>query len=251
MGWFGKAAGAVLGGPIGFFAGNELDKKHEADMAREGFDPYSGMPTKPQYIGMEPEALKLGGRAESMYGNVGNDQRALNQYTNMALRPGRSAGAMLAQKDQRVLGAQAIGQGRAQAAGEAAGARTAMASKGGLGIGAGERIGRQATNRAIDFSQAANQNMAQQNRLIGMEDANARMGQLGTAANMGLNQGRFDLSKTQGVLGTYEGDINRQTAELGRRNQFAQDTYGQQMGAWGAGKQADALKLAGKGGIFG
>lgn len=207
---------------------------------------YGGMPDYPTYMGMEPDALNLAGRAESMYGNVNPDRRALSQFNNEAMRTGPSQGAKLATQGQRYMAARGRDDAKLQQAGELAQARTALATKGGMRSGAAERMATSVANRGMDLNQQGRDTSAKANMQIGMEDEKNRVGELGNAVGMNQSAANFDLGKTQGLLGTYEGDINRNQLENTKANAFNLQRYGSQMQAWGAGKQADATANAGK-----
>ncbi len=207
---------------------------------------YNGMPSYPIYMGMEPDALSLAGRAEQMYGKVNPDRRALTQYNAEALRTGPSEGAKLAMKGQRYTAAQNRDEMSRQQAGELAGAKTQLAAKGGLRSGAAERMNTAIANRGMDLAQQGRDTAARNSMQIGMEDEKNRVGQLGNAVGMNQGASEFDLRKQQGLLGTYEGDINRQQLENTKANAFNLQRYGSQMQAWGANQQANATANSGK-----
>lgn len=215
--------GDTVGLP-GLFGSNRRDK------IRESFDPYSGMPSYPDYIGMTPQQL-----TSSPYLN----RAPMDQFTAEAMRSGTGHGAKLAMANQNALALDAKQHGQAQAQGEAATSRAMLASKGGLSSGASERIAKSAGNRALDLNQAASQNTASQNRLISMEDENNRIKMLGQAPGMQLQASQFDL-------GAQEGNINRQAQEMAKRNQYNLGGYNSSMQAWAGGKQAQATQNAGK-----
>lgn len=215
--------------------------------ARRNFDPYGGMPGGyPDYIGMEQGALQLAPQAQQMYGKVQLNTAPMDRFTMEAMREGPSRGSRLAMAGQRKDALTARDQARATAAGEAAGARTNLAMKGGLSAGAAERINTGAMNKALDMTQGANAAAAQNNRMIAMEDEKNRMGALAQAPSMQLSKAGFEQGQARDVFGAMEGDVNRLQMENTKRNAFNLGRYKEQMGAWAGGKQAEATQKSGK-----
>ncbi len=70
-------------------------------------------------------------------------------------------------------------------------------------------------------------------------DEAARTGNLAQAGNM-VGQDRMQK------YGMAAGDMARKQGEYDRRNQYNLSNYNTYMGAWGAGKQADATAKSGK-----
>lgn len=225
-----KNLGAVLGtvgfGPLGGIVGNQYDQKRAADAARAGFDPYSGMPLYPDYVGMEPGQLDTSGLL---------NRAPMNKFTSEAMRTGPSRGAELAMAEQRRQVGLSRDQLKKQAVGEGAQAKNALAMKGGLMSGAGERVNTAMGSRALELAQQANSESARNIASIGMEDENNRVKMLGQAPSMQLSAADF-ASK----------DIDRNQLENTKKNAFNLGRYGSQMSAWAGGKQADATAKAGK-----
>lgn len=194
----------------------------------------SGQPSYPNYIGMEPEALKLYGKQGMML-----NQAPLNQFTQEAMRSGPSRAAQIAMQAQRGIALDAKAQARQAAAGEAATARTNLAMKGGAGAGSAERLAKNASNHALDMVQDANNTSAKNVASIALDDEKNRVGMLGQAPAMQLGASEYNS-------GLATGDINRQQLENTKLNAFNLDRYKSQMSAWAANKQADATANAGK-----
>lgn len=229
----GKAVGGVTFGLPGLFFGNEYDKMTAADKARAGFDPYSGMPSDPQYIGMEPAAIN------AAYANDPLDRSALGKYTNEAMRTGPSRNAMIAMQANRADTALNASKARKLAAGTTAEARSQLAMKGGLGAGGAERLAASGRDKAADLVQMANQQGAQGRVQIGMEDERNRVNMLGQAPGMNLAAAQYGTARA-------EGQLDRLTNESTKRNAFNLGQYQNKMNAWAGGKQAEATMKSGK-----
>lgn len=185
------------------------------------YNPFADMPEYPTFIGMEPGDLTLFGRSPLM-----------NKYGQEAGRTGPSPAALMAMREQNRLYGLSRDQLKKQALGEAAQAKTALAMKGGLQSGAGERINTSMGNRALELAQtthaANNKNIAD----IGMEDEQARTKMLGNAAAM------------EGDI--LSGDVQRKQLENTKGNAFNLGRYDSKMKAWAADKQAKATENSGK-----
>ena len=229
--------GGLIGGALGFgfggqgvipgmFAGSGVQGILEQNAARAGFDPYSGMPLYPDYIGMEPVELNGAGLL---------NRAPMDKFTQEAMRSGPSREAELAVAEARRQGGLTRDQLKKQALGEAAQAKNALAMKGGLQTGAAERVNTAMGSRALELAQQAHADTNRNIASIGMEDENNRVKMLGQAPAMQLSAAEF-ASK----------DLDRKQLENSKRNAFNLGRYNSQMSAWGAGKQAEATSKAGK-----
>ncbi len=224
----------------------DLKWKIEAAQAdANGDNPYL-KPKYPTYLGMEPDALSLLGMAEERLGGINPDRTALNKYNAEANRTGLSKGAEQAMTAARYLAARGRDDGKAQAAGEAAQASTALATRGGLRSGAAERLAGSMGNRSLDLAQTGRDTAARNQMNIGMEDEKNRIGMLGNAVGMNQNAAQFDLGKNQAIMGVASDDVNRRQMENTKLNTFNMSKYQADMGAWAANKQADATANSGK-----
>lgn len=239
MGFFkknwGKVAGGVIGGPVGFLFGGQMDKNREEAALRAGFDPYSGMPTHPEYIGMEP------GDFGAMYDRVNFNRAPMEKLSQEAMRTGPSRAAMLAMEGNEAQTLLNADKARRMGANLSSQAQAGLAAKGGLMSGAAERIQKSGRDKTMDLVQQANA-LGQQGRInIGMEDEKNRLAGLGQAANANLAAGQFDLSKatnkSRGLMDLYK-----------NKSDFNMGKYQTQMQTWASGKQADATTRAGGGG---
>lgn len=239
MGFFkkniGKIAGGYFGGALGFLAGSQHDSNRAAALERAGFDPYSGMPVHPDYIGMEPEAFG------KMYDNVNFSRAPLQQYTNEAMRTGPSRNALLAMEANDADTLLNVEKARKMGANLSSQARSSLASRGGLTSGAAERIAKTGRDKTMDLIQAANAQGSGGRINIGMEDERNRVDMLGRAPAMQQSAGQFDLTKAdqkaKGMVGLHQD-----------KNNFNMDKYKTNMSTWAANKQADATMRGGGGG---
>jgi len=216
-GFLGGAVAGVPGAVFGALQGRKMDA---AEAARAGFDPYSGQPLYPDYIGMSDAEL------------MGHPGALGQRYNAEAMRTGPSRGADLAMAEQRRTLGMTRDQLKAQALGEAAQAKNALAMKGGLSSGAAERVNTNMGSRALELGQQARQGYAKNLADIGMEDEGNRQKMLMGAAGLESQTQNSGLGRVQ----------NQNLA----KNKFNLDRYGSQMSSWAAGKQAEATKNSGK-----
>lgn len=236
---FGKVAGGLAGMPGGFpgmvaggmaggWAGGQV--RNLMGYGNGGGGDYSGMASSPTYLGMERNDLQV---------PINYDRRPLQSFTEESLRTGPSKATNYALDLSRQAVDQAKSQARGQAAGMAQNAQAQLAMKGGLTGGAAERIQKMANNNALDLSQQAEAAGSQNRTNLLMGDEQNRLAGLDRASGLNLNasQGLFDMQNKnlQNIIG-----------EQTRRNLYNMNNYNQQMQAWGAGKQADAVANSGK-----
>lgn len=235
MGLFsGKNIGTVLGfnsfGPLGAIGGRVLggqaDSFKAQNEARAAFDPYSGQPLYPDYVGMDESQLNGAGLLNTA---------PMDQYTREAMRSRPSRGADLAGAEQRRLLGLSRDQLKQQALGEAAQAKNSLAMKGGLTSGAAERVNTNMGSRALELAQQARSEYGRNTASIAMEDEGNRQKMLGAAPGMQLQAAEY-ASK----------DIDRGQLENTKKNAFNLGRYGEQARGWAAGKQAQATQNAGK-----
>jgi hypothetical protein len=227
----GGIAGGMAGLPAGLFgiAGGSLLGSNIGGMVLPGSgggggNPYGGMPGYPTYIGMEPDATAV------------NPGAAMTRFEADSMRNGPSQMTQLAlQKNAEGANAARAGA-RKMAAGTAADAMSNLSMTGGLNAGAAERIQKNATNQALDFSNAADANAGANRAGLFAADEGARTANLGQAANA---RTALDV-----------GNVQRKQGEFDRRNLYNMNAYNQAMGGWAAGKQADATANSGKHGLF-
>lgn len=191
------AQGNVFGGGGG---GDAMANYWGPDYAayNPGYDA-SKMATAPEYQ-KKLDALNL-------------DKSALNAYQEEALRKGPSGYAQLAQRQQEAIAKASKDQARGTAAGGTAEAESQLARSGGLSSGARERVARSGNINAMNLSQDANANLANNALTIGQNDEQNRTRMLGEAPGMQLQTSTFDLGKLNAGQGALNMDVNRQIQE--------------------------------------
>ncbi len=218
--WAGPKSGVL--DPFNFFG----------DHNEEDGNPYGGMAPYPTYVGMEPDQTQISG--QFMGANA-----PLDKFASESMRTGPSAGTQFALNQNRIGANASRAQAVAMAQGGAKNAAADLSMRGGLGAGANERIQKQAGNAALDLSNAADANASGNRANLMIADEAARTGNLAQAGNM-VGQDRMQK------YGMAAGDMARKQGEFDRRNQYNMGNYNTYMGAWGAGKQADATAKSGK-----
>lgn len=230
FGKIGQGVGTFYGGIYGGLFGKQMGNKFGGGGDE---DPYGGMPQGyPTYVGMEGPELDLAGQ-------FNGPNAPMDKFAGESLRNGPSSGTQFALQ-QNTLGANSgRDQARRMASGMGKNAAAGLAMHGGLDSGAAERVGKYSTDVGMEAAQGADANASQNRAGLLLADENARTGNLAQAGNMleGLNMNRYQMKA---------GDTARRQAELDRRNAYNMNYYNQQMGAWGAGKQADATAKSGK-----
>lgn len=209
--------------PGGFF-GDEFG----IDYDDSNNNPYGGMPGYPTYIGMDPNDQGF-----NLAGQFNGPNAPLDKFSQESMRPGLAPATQFALQ-QNTIGANAgRDQARRMASGMGKDAQAQLAMKGGLGAGASERIGKYTTNVGMEGANQVDANAGANRGNLLIQDEAARNGNMQAAAglNMGQNQMKYNMAA---------GDMQRKQGELDRRNAFNMGGYQSQMGAWGAGKQADA-----------
>lgn len=205
-----------------------------------------GRPGQPTYIGMDPASLNLADQARTMFGGVKVNSDPMNRYTSIAMSEGPTKGASLAMSLQKKTAATARDDAKRQALGEAATAKTSLATRGGLRGGAAERLDTAMADKSMDVAQQTRDQSARNILNIGMQDETNKQNMLGQSVGMQQNAANFDLNKQNNILSTMNNDVGRQMQANAQQNAWNANTYNQQMQAWGANKQANATANAGK-----
>jgi hypothetical protein len=142
-------------------------------------------------------------------------------------------------QQQDMLAGNAQSAGANQTAGQTAQATDALASQGGLSSGARERAAEGGANNFMNMSQNINQQRASNDMQIGVNDEQNKIQELGQLPGM-------ENQKVQGLQAVNAADTANQIAENQSLNSYNQNLYNQQMSAWGANQQANAIAASGK-----
>jgi hypothetical protein len=196
-------------------------------------DPYGGMPNGgayPTYIGMDPNSLSAA---------PGGNNMAMDKFTQESMRNGVSPGTQFALQENTLAANRGRDDARKMAGGMAKDATASLAMHNGLGGGQGERINKYAMNVGMDNAQKADAAAAGNRANLLVADESQRSGDLKSAAGMGQQQEMNNYNMKAG-------DLDRMQKELALRNQYQMGGYQAQMGAWAAGKQANATQSSGK-----
>jgi len=167
--------------------------------------------------------------------------QGLDAFRNEALRTGPSAWRGLMDTQQQQQMGQARDQLGQQQAGQLSQAQNRMAMTGGLSGGASERMGSQMAKQGLKSQQALSMAGQQQGTQYDVADEGKRMGALQQLPGQELAGATFGR---QGEQFNIEQALKEQ--QLKRLAEL--EAYKSEMGAWGAGKTADAAAAAGAGG---
>lgn len=193
------------------------------------------MPGAPDYSqAYDPKTMSLADYLAGKY-----DPSGLNAYKEQAMRKGPSAWATLAgqQNAEQVAHQREAGAGEVNA--QTAKNMDELAAHGGLSSGAMERAGTEGAKNYLSMSQDLGRQGNTNTLQIGINDEQNRIQQLGQLPGMEMQQaGMYEDARNK--------DINNITQENERRNQYNQNMYTTQMGAWSGNKQAQAIENSGK-----
>lgn len=238
-GGIGGAIGGAIAGPMGIIpgavAGNNWGQITTGQLGVGGQGPmwYLPEPERPEFKSLIDPATGL---LKDQY-NVKLDERGLNAFRDRALSQGPSAWQNLALEKQKLDESALKDSTLQQGSSAAAQARSALASRGGLSGGAAERLAK---------DQMRNQMSGLQN--VGFQGQQAR-------ANIGLQDEQMKNQFLQALPGqelaalqpqqfNIQNAIN-QNRDLNTANLSA---YKDQMAAYGAKQQANAMRGTGGGG---
>lgn len=248
MGFGGVSAGKALsfasgpGGAIGYMAGQndsgpapfqiDAGPRPVAPTFQSLRDPNTGLLKNPNY--------------NISWGNeITPDQRALESLRTEALSaPGQSPWEQTALQKQ---GLQEAGQRSAvgaQTAGAAANARANLASTRGLTSGASERLANSSLKDALMAKQGVAAQGAQARADIGLQGEQMRQSQLGNLVGQELNYLQPQFQNRQGELATQQYNISNSLQDKYAGDQAAQAKYAQDMQAWAAAQQANAISAS-------
>lgn len=200
----------------------------------KGWD--AGMPSAPGFIPIWDQSMAMQPRYEDY---LNKNSQGYDAFKKMALRKGPSNWANLATTQQDMLAADQKGKLIQDAGANRASAESALSMQGGLTSGARERAVEGAANNLTGNEQGIARQAGQNKLQISMNDAQNQISQLGSLP--GMEESR--VSNWANVVGK---DQANQMGENKALNDYRQNLYNQQVGAWAANKQADATLNAGK-----
>jgi hypothetical protein len=176
------------------------------------------------------------------------DKRGLEAIRSRALSDKPSAWANL--QNQKIEQQRLAAQGSAaQQAGTAqAQARAQMAARGGFGGGAGERMARQGAFQSMLAKQKASQSANQQVLEAAQQDEQQRLGLLQNLPSMEIAALEPEFKNRDTRLGAAQFDINASLKDKYAEDQWKMNKYQEDMKAYAAGNQANAIAKSGGGG---
>lgn len=204
----------------------------------------ANQPKRPEYQSLLDPKTGLMKEQYQLKDDLKADTRGIEALRSRALGSGPSEAANRLTDVQRLEEAGLRDRFGNQSANAAAQARSSLASRQGLSAGASERLARQNMRDQM----MGNQGIAQQGALsranIGAQDEQQRLGILQQLPGMELQQLQPALANKR----IQETNINNALAENKATNAQGQASYEEQMKAFAANKQAEAIRNSGGGG---
>lgn len=187
-----------------------------------------------------PASMSIGPEAQQLLSGNNLDMSGINKFQAQADQQGPSNWAQQAGNQQNYLAMQAKDQGAATVAGQGAGARAALASRGGLSAGAAERTAQGGANNYLNMIQGVNNQTAQNQMQIGMNDEQNKISMMSQVPGMQMGAANFGLQKTTAQLGANSADVSNAMQGAQAQNSFNTNQYATQMAGYGAGQTAQA-----------
>jgi hypothetical protein len=214
--------------------------------AQPGYDIY-GRPLRPNYVPTyDPKTQSIFPFAMERTSGINPDTRGIEQFRKEALRSGPSQYAMLANKMQGELTADARDRAAREGASGTAGAMNALAMRGGVTSGARERIAKSGAENVMSMNQNIAGQDAQNRIQIASNDEQNRMSRLGQLPAMEIAAVAPQFEKARMEIGARGQDIGREVGEKQTKNLFDMTTYQEGMKSWAAARQANATANSGK-----
>ena len=205
------------------------------------------MPDEIKYAqSYDPATMSMTPDLQKKLDAIQMDKTGLNQFRKEATRSGESAWSRMA-KEGVAMDSMANRENLLRGAqGRAAEARSSMAMRGGLGVGAAERAGKNAAREGIMAQQGSYRDQNRANLDISMQDEKNRIGQLGQLPGMEVQALQPEMEKTKMWQGGRQFDIGNQVTENQQKNNFNLGMWQKKMEQWGAGNTAAAQAESGK-----
>ena len=201
----------------------------------------------PEYIQGDPSRLYIGDRVQGLLGNVQEpDMRGLEANRQEAMRTGLGKGSLLAMEKNKLDEAQQRDFMARNTAGEAAGARSQLAMRGGLGGGQATSINKGAIRAGLAGQQKIGADAASGRLQIGMQDEANRLNQLGNLGAIENQYAKTGLEKAKIGAQGYSNDASIYQSQLNNQNNWNRANYQDAMTLYGAEKTAQATANSGK-----
>lgn len=200
----------------------------------------------PEFQGGYTPARSLLLNAQDQFKDVSLDKRAANKLREEGLRTGESPWANLMNQKQDLADLQGKSSARELAQSQAQDAISRLAMKSGVGSGAKTYLQRQGMQQGLEAAQNVGAQTARNRLDIGIQDEQNRGRTLASLPGMEAQQQQAEMLKPAALLAARQYDIGQETMSENAKNAFNLEKYKAQMGAWGAGKTAEATANGGK-----
>jgi hypothetical protein len=211
---------------------------------------YVGMPGSPVYNSIyNPATQGLADPLNSRLNGINTNplDMSVQNFADLANRKGPSAWATSAGDQQNALAQNQLERGANETAGQTAQALSNLGSSGGISSGARERVAEGGANNYMNMSQNTGRQNSLNQMQIGVNDQQNKMQEMGMLPGMEAAALQPEFQKANMWENAKAQDVGNQIANTQSANTWNQNLYGQQMGAWGASKNADALAKSAKG----
>lgn len=218
-------------------------------LAAQGKNP-DGSPIRPEFQSLlDPATGLLQSQYQASWGSdIAPDTRAIEAIRARALSTGPSAWQNLALQNQALEEQGLKNTAQQQGASAAAQARSALASKYGLSPAAAERLATQNQRAQMNALQNVAFQGAKARSDIGLQDEQMRNQLLQALPGQENQLAQIALQNRAANVGVNEWNIQNALAEKRAKDQADLNAYHEQMSAWAANKQAEAMRNAGGGG---
>lgn len=210
----------------------------------------AAQPVRPEWESLlDPKTGLLKSQYQMQYGpDITANSQALDALRSQTLSQGPSAWAQLANQQQGLQEAGQRSGAAQQAASSAAQARSGMASKYGLSQGANQSLARQNMRDQMNSMQNIAAQGAQQRGQIGLQDAAQKQQALMQLPGMEVQATAPQFQNRALSLNTQQFNVGGAANEVNQKRQADLSSYNDQMKAWAAQQQADAIRNSGSGG---
>lgn len=208
---------------------------------------YQGMPSAPSYNPIyNPSTMNLSSQVQGDLSGINLQplQNSVNQFEQTANAPGPSPWAALADQQQNALMTDTVNKGNQAVNGQTAGAIDQLGSTGGITSGARERVAEGGNTNAMNMAQGAARTNTENQMGIGVQNAQQKMQMQAQVPGMESMALQPQFQEAGMMANAQNSDIMNMMNSNSNANMWNQQMYGTQMGAWGAGQQANATTAA-------
>lgn len=209
-----------------------------------------GSAIRPEFVSLiDPSTGLLKSQYQTEWGtNITPDMRGIEALRERALSTGPSTWQNLALQRQALEEQGLKDSSQQQGASAAAQARSSLASHYGLSPAAQERLAVQNQRNQMQSLQNVGFQGAKARSDLALQDEQMRTQMLQALPGQENALAQVALQNRAGDIGIKEWNIQNALAEKRAKDQSDMNTYHEQMSAWAAQKQAEAMRNAGGGG---